>query len=89
MWITESGGYHEHMLLVIFYRLNVDFDKLLVSLATSSRTVNMSHDGTSMDGFFRIIQLLLIGMKTYRRFEKLLLNIADLVSEKFLQPPNL
>ena len=89
MRIMQPGGRHEHMLVAIFYRLNVDFDKILVSLATSLRTVNTSHDDKSMDGFFRIIQLLLIGMKAYRHFEKLLLNIADLVSEKPLQPANL
>ena len=88
MWIVESGGHDEHVLVAVFYRLNVDLDKLLVSLATSPRTVNTSHDDKSMDGFFRIIQLLLIGMKAYRHFEKLLLNIADLVSEKPLQPAN-
>ena len=89
MRIMQPGGRHEHVLVAIFYRLNVDFDKLLGSPATSLRTVNTSHDDKSMDGFFRIIQLLLIGMKAYRHFEKLLLDIADLVSGKILQPPNL
>ena len=63
MRIMQPGGRHEHVLVAIFYRLNVDFDELLVSLATSRRTVNMLHDGKSMDELFRIKQLLLIGMK--------------------------